>query len=44
MISNNYKLVNLILIHITDNALAYKVYDLNTKKFYRLEVLKRSEY
>ena len=44
MISNNYKLVNLILINISDNAFMYKVYDLNTKKFYRLDVLKKSEY
>ena len=33
-----------ILLDTTDNTVIYKVYDINTKKFYRLDVIIRSEY
>ena len=36
--------MNIRLLDITDNTTSYIVYDINTKKFYRLEVIIRSEY
>ncbi len=33
-----------ILLDTTDNTVIYKVYDIITMKFYRLDVIIRSEY
>ena len=36
--------MNIRLLNRTENTATYRVYDINTKRFYRLEVFIRSEY